>query len=339
MRQRHSRGFTLIELLVVITIIGILIGLLLPAVNRVRETGRRTQCISQLRQIGLAVVNYETQFNRYPAAGYFAPSTSSSDGYTIANFRSGTMFSWMVSILPMIDQQPLSDRFDRTKKATEQVGDPQAIQPEVFLCPSDAAEDLVYEYEGKRFAKGNYAAWTSPYHTDYMNHYPGALISHRFHGHASIRDGHSSTFLMSEVRTRDHKQDERGAWALGWNGASLLAYDAHPPNDSVVTGTPPAGVFFYDGVKSKNFMQPPNHTTGLNTDTLFDCPDQSAAQLLKMPCSKYAGYWSAPPRSQHTGGVNVCYMDGHTAFLVDDVDQTLMAFLVSVDDNQPVSLP
>ncbi len=336
MVEARRSGFTLIELLVVITIIGILMGLLLPAVNRIRETGRRTMCMNHLRQIGLAVVNYETTHSQYPSAGYFDAGPASDAGLRIADFRSGTMFSWIVSLLPFLEQQTLYDQFDTRLPATEQPLDPQRLQPGVLLCPSDASEGLEYEYGGKRFAKGNYAAWSSPYHSDYMNHYPGALISHRPHRNASIRDGVTNTFLASEVRTRPHNRDERGVWALGWNGATLLAYDAHPPNDMVRNGVK-VPRFFYDGAKSANFKQPPNNQTGLNSDTLYECPERAASQLDRMPCSRYAGYWSAPPRSLHPGGVNLVYMDGRTSFLTDEVDQTAMAFLISADAGQVIA--
>ena len=110
--RRRSRGFTLIELLVVIAVIAVLVAILLPAVQQAREAARRTQCKNNLKQIGLALHNYEGSFGRLPAALW--GSTISSGTVTQAidtNFQDDG-FSWMVSILPYIDQAPLYNKIN-----------------------------------------------------------------------------------------------------------------------------------------------------------------------------------------------------------------------------------
>jgi len=122
-RRRPRLGFTLIELLVVISIIGVLVGLLLPAVNAAREAGRRTQCVNNMRQLGLALLNFSSSKNSFPNAGTFAeaPSatlatssiTTSLDG---TNTAAGTwMSNWVVDILPYLDQTDLANAWDHSQ--------------------------------------------------------------------------------------------------------------------------------------------------------------------------------------------------------------------------------
>lgn len=148
LRQRQSDGavlkrpaFTLVELLVVVAVIGILIGLLLPAVQAARESARRTQCSNNLKQIGLATLNYETAYRRLPA-GYVTYATRSGAGPSWAAIDPDTWdaapgWGWASLLLPFIEQGGLSTaiRYDRA------IWDPvnrDAIETRIqtFLCPS-----------------------------------------------------------------------------------------------------------------------------------------------------------------------------------------------------------
>ncbi|MHC4178283.1 MAG: DUF1559 family PulG-like putative transporter, partial [Planctomycetota bacterium] len=222
--MRRRSGFTLIELLVVIAIIGILIALLLPAVQSTREGARRIQCANNLKQLALAMHNYEESHGVLPPSGIVAESSETFD------CRSGKMFSWVVLILPQIELKSLNAEFDSRVSVLSQRTEPQATHLAPLLCPSGSARGKFFRdvglTRGKRFAKGNYAAYVSPFHTDEQPRHPGALVG-TGQPLKNISDGLSNTLMLSEIRVRPHEQDQRGAWALPWTGASLLAFDMH----------------------------------------------------------------------------------------------------------------
>ncbi|AGA30529.1 DUF1559 domain-containing protein [Singulisphaera acidiphila] len=156
-RRRQRLGFTLIELLVVISIIGVLVGLLLPAVNAAREAGRRTQCANNMRQLGLALINFSSSKNTFPNAGTFndtsgASITSSLAPGTIADTVKATwMSNWVVDILPYLDQQDLANAWDHAKPymwSTQSIsGQPANLSIGntalgVLRCPDDSSAQL-----------------------------------------------------------------------------------------------------------------------------------------------------------------------------------------------------
>lgn len=122
-RRRQRLGFTLIELLVVISIIGVLVGLLLPAVNAAREAGRRTQCANNMRQLGLALLNFSSSKNSFPNAGTFyddpaatLATSNISNSFDGTNAVAGSwMKNWVVDILPYLDQQDLANAWDNSQ--------------------------------------------------------------------------------------------------------------------------------------------------------------------------------------------------------------------------------
>ncbi len=134
-RGSRNRGFTLIELLVVIAIIAILIALLLPAVQQAREAARRTQCKNHLKQLGLAIHNYESSALKFPSSGEFTVRTGT-------YFRSFTATSTFMQCLPFIDQAPAYNLYDHSLHYTAGypgVGNTVISSTKVpsFLCPSN----------------------------------------------------------------------------------------------------------------------------------------------------------------------------------------------------------
>jgi prepilin-type processing-associated H-X9-DG protein len=333
--------------LVVIAIIGILVALLLPSVQQAREASRRISCANNLKQLVLATQAYADVQGLLPAAGIVEEKklTYGKVRYPVFDQRSGKMLSWAVLLLPYIEETNLRDQFDFDVSVLEQPNEPQSQSVPLYLCPSDAARGRFYMDQdftlGKWFAKGNYAAYVSPFHSDLQLLYPGALIA-TGQKLAKVTDGTSKTVVFSEVRTREHLQDERGAWALPWNAASLLSLDMH--HDQLRAGGVTAGFLASRAQLIIAQTQVPN-TQGPNSDILVRCPedDLAAAQFDGMPCHPWEwdlglfGYISAAPRSNHIGGVNFALLDGHVGFLSDQVDPLAFAYLIDIHDAQVIS--
>jgi prepilin-type N-terminal cleavage/methylation domain-containing protein len=339
-RRSLIAAFTLVELLVVIAIIGILVSLLLPAIQGAREAGRRTTCQNHIRQVALAVASHESAKSRFPRSGELGPPIDTPlNGLSETELdpRTGRMHNWVIATLPYLEEGALYDQFERTRSLLDQPNNPQSTVLSVLICPSDDARDRIFRHprftKNRAFGKGNYAAYVSPTHVDLQHKQPGALVAHRENRIRHIKDGISKTLLLAEVRTRDDQLDQRGAWALPWAGASVLAFDFHAnyrPNDAYKP--------YYPDLASLGASQPPNNQ-GPNFDMLYHCNEQ-ASQVDRMPCATFTedffpNHWlSAAPRSRHDGGVFVAFLDGHVGFLVDDVDELVMAYLVSIDDQQ-----
>lgn len=125
-RRALRSGFTLVEVLVVIAIIGVLVGLLLPAVQSAREAARRMQCSNNLRQVGLAMHNYESANRRLPA-GWVADRPEGVPGW-----------SWAVALLPYMEQNDVHNRIDTRLEITAPANQPMITQViPTFICPSD----------------------------------------------------------------------------------------------------------------------------------------------------------------------------------------------------------
>ena len=342
--RRCQLGFTLVELLVAIAIIGVLISLLLPAIQAARESARRMQCQNNLKQLATAALNYESTHGQLPPSGIVdlipKQTTSKQITYYYDKFeqRGNLQLSWAVLLLPFIEQQNLHRKFDLSRTVFDQPAAPQSEFLETYMCPSDDARGrMLVDDEltrGARLAKGNYAAFCTPFHTDLQQLHPGALIG-RGQPLKRITDGVSNTLVFSEVRTFDHPQDERGAWALPWTAASLLAFDMHHDVSQAGFDGPFVALPRY-AVQT----QLPNNL-GPNSDMLQICPDLAGSQMEGMPClnanDAQSRWLSAPSRSLHPGGVNVAFLDSHITFIDDAVDAYAMAYMISTVDERTES--
>ena len=348
--RRSFTGFTLVELLVVIAIIGILVALLLPAIQAAREAARRVSCQNNLKNLALAVLTYSDARKGLPPATNAQPAAGSEligDNGLIDN-----ELSWIVQILPQIEEQALYNQFQPSKAiltagtrqgqnlATQ--GNPQEAQPTILLCPSDAARGKSFKetrgvYSAFRFGKGNYAAYVSPVHVTCMRTYSSAMIN-EIQPFGRFVDGTSKTLMLAEVRTRDSETDPRGVWAASWTGGSILAYDMH----AMVGGAAevscngkrnaPYTPIAYPGVDS---LPPNTQAAWSNQDYIRICDDPSSSLFEQMPChDQSATRAAASPRSRHFGGVNAAHIDGSGVWINNDVDLYLMARFVSINDAQ-----
>lgn len=199
MKHLKRSAFTLVELLVVIAIIGILVGMLLPAVQQVREAARRTMCLNNMSQIGLGLHNYEYAFDHFPA-GVIDPKGP------ILSLPMGQHVSFLVQVLPFIEQRGIFDNFDQaagTYAATNAAAREKVIS--VFICPSDYNPTRDDGTAGLNNFAGCHHGSETPIDSDNN----GMLYLNSKVTFADIYDGSSNTILIGE------KLDD-SATALGW---------------------------------------------------------------------------------------------------------------------------
>ena len=340
------KGFTLVELLVVIAIIGILVALLLPAVQSAREAARRAQCQSNLKNLALAVLNYESSRGELPAATIFPEINNG----VIPNIQKRTDFgiSWAIAILPFIEGQALYDSLVLENTST---GAPVAIQNAdnydqrgisvpVFLCPTDGANNQIkYLGHGGNWARGNYAGSVGlgalhsaaplkqrilgPTSSGWNGRTPTAAVTNAFPylvrgvmgPNATVKlrqitDGTSNTIMLGELRSGVNAADPRGTWAFGHAGGNLAAYNGF---NSDASGPNYCGLYA-DDIGGAG-----------GGDIQFSCSDP---ELIADCMSCYGGesnsdFDQATFRSLHVGGVFVAMCDGSVDFVQDTIETSV----------------
>jgi prepilin-type N-terminal cleavage/methylation domain-containing protein len=318
-----KRAFTLVELLVVIAIIGILIALLLPAINAAREAARRVQCQNNLKQWALAVLNYES------ASSIFPPSCSfkNKDPGVIANAKD----NWVIFVLPFSEHVeiykeinhdlPLSDAKNAAARSR--------VIPEL-LCPSDLFNRKPFNGSagqntggmGDNWARGNYAAngglgflsltrgsynAGGPQAPSWLDKNTRGIMGCGCGLRANqVADGLAHTILLAEIRAGLAEYDPRGVWAMsGACPSSLWA----------------CGYFVGDDY-GPNCLTP-------KADDIINCTQLQTAygggpsglQSAGMPCSDGNWTdWQQTARSMHAGGVYVALADGGVHLISDNID-------------------
>jgi prepilin-type N-terminal cleavage/methylation domain-containing protein len=328
----RKRAFTLIELLVVIAIIAILIGLLLPAIQKVREAASRMACTNNLKQIGIALHSYNDANKTLPPGCLLSPQFGWGDE---SNFGP----PWSVMVLPYLEQDPLY----KTVSASVQLykanamsqpfgtlGSPDqgwrsisAVSLNVYKCPSEDLIDLPGQKAGLNWARGNYAANAGPCYPgdafsgncSYRGASPTCNYGRRGGGvmcvnygisvaQLSAADGTSTTVMVNHVRAGPVQSDIRGSWAYSMHGcitANNAVGDCYTPND-----------------------------TGCCSDDVLGCTD---APDIAMGCWS-GGYGQSQARANHTGVTIACMGDGSVRTISNTITEQNWYYMLSRNDGQ-----
>jgi prepilin-type N-terminal cleavage/methylation domain-containing protein/prepilin-type processing-associated H-X9-DG protein len=324
-------AFTLVELLVVITIIGILIALLLPAVQAAREAARRLQCSNNLKQIGLAATNFESQYKALPAGVTFAEKISASPGYALREY------SMFLILQPFIETGNVMATFDFNGRVydTDNLAVTRAQIPG-YLCPSDDGAGRKWRGD---FARSNYAAcfgsanfwglgWTGE--TNYKTLYAGTIYANSDGGSLET-DG---PFRIQAKKTgRDLSEITDGTSHTVMAGEVLAGKVDAYTSDSAGQGGDIRGMWIMIAVGSSCYTHwlTPNSSAGdaLAANRCLDMPAEG------LPCNGLGGNEDngnnyAAARSRHPGGVNVVFIDGHGEFFSDNIDSNLWRGLSTI---------
>lgn len=326
--QRSRSGLTIIEILVSLSIIGLLMALLVPAVQSAREASRRVQCQSRLKEMALALNSFEATRAEFPSA--LTPWPGSNP------VQSDWFYAPHVRLLPYLDQTALYRRFD-LKRTQLFVGDPRTLDEfqnariEAFLCPSDPV-----------IAGTNYRVCMGPgpYETTSAlmpGGGSGAFSAGQVFRPSDFRDGMANTIALSEKLKSPGLLAGYTPEMFWYSGVANLgvpfpALDDMVTNCGALSGVPNeffpfvGGTWFITGYEYTSY----NHAVTPNNETP-DCSVQSTASST----STNGGVFKAS--SHHSGGVHCAFMDGHTKFVSNFTDLRVWRGLSTRVGGEPLS--
>ncbi|MFK8115642.1 MAG: DUF1559 domain-containing protein [Rubripirellula sp.] len=317
MRLKRRTGFTLVELLVVIAIIGIMVGLLLPAVQAAREAARRMQCQNHLRQIALACHNYHSAFKKLPASAVVDRSVT----------NTGNNGSWGVHarILPFLEQDNLFDNVDLSIAWDGQMAIDN-VKIETYACTSDPGSDLVRDPGNDRprlFPTSygfNFGTW---YVYDPQSNIggDGMFFPNSFLRFRDCLDGTTSTLLTSEVKAWNKYLRNGGppTTALPTTAAqiSLIAASASQYKETGHTEWPDGRVH-HTGFTT---VLPPNSRVLYTHEGVEHDIDYNSWQEGKNGIAGNPTYAAITSRSYHLGMVHAALLDGSVNTFTESIEQ------------------
>jgi prepilin-type processing-associated H-X9-DG protein/prepilin-type N-terminal cleavage/methylation domain-containing protein len=325
-------GFTIVELLVVIALIGVLVALLLPAVQSAREAARRAQCLNNLKQLGVASHNYVATEKHFPS-GAIAKTYQGQPSHPQTFYR----WSSLAQLLPHMENQAVRDLLDTSLPLyMPAAGYPVAdrnkagvaqVLPD-FLCPSDLRQPVKSEWGPTNYVAcaGSGAGGGTPFETD------GVFYVNSVTSFAKIEDGSSHTAAMSEsLLGEDTSLDPNSGFGgarpernykftLGFSATADLT-DARcngtqSYNSTTGNGNDPRGFAWCSGeyrCALYNHYYPPNAAN-------FDCITSVTVDPTVPPQKLYSAYGWRTARSAHPGGVNLLYADGSVRFVDNGIN-------------------
>lgn len=339
MVSKKRVGFTLVELLVVIAIIGILVGLLLPAVQAAREAARRMQCSNNVKQIGLAMHNYESAQRTFPMAWWL-----DIPGGTNIAAANGNV--WGFSILPYIEQTNLYNQFDQRYPAMNELGPIALANVEVtkqplnfFKCPSSpyGLEDI---YTGDATSAGLPVTWNcAP--SDYIatTGVRGALANVAYAGNPGGNRG--GALHVSGI--------------YGGPGSSKIGAMTDGTSNTVLVGERTGGPEIYIGTTAASslsalltevngggwgdILNGENWLSGALHARQFDPTANPALYLQEGPCGINCNNIRGRSfHSFHTGGATFGLADGSVQYLSENIDPSIIAALITRSKGETVTL-
>jgi prepilin-type N-terminal cleavage/methylation domain-containing protein len=325
MARNRVRAFTLVELLVVIAIIGALIGLLLPAVQRARESGRRSNCLSNIRQLALAALQHEERFDRYVPLFDELPAQQRQS-------ESGLRFTtWTVLLLPDMERE---EAFNEYAKGERRLPEHYI---ETLVCPSNSTLDRsgsVSTYVANGGAAAS-ARRQQPVNGPFLNrvYNPKAAV---VEGH--WKDGKDHTLAFSEI-SGGGRYD-----IIGWNGVGDSEHKGHEQQEDYLdhdvideekdrVWSPvflwhenPAKCSYINGPRCVCTQPEPMPGCQVLPGTNY-----YTSEPCTFTCNTTDRAPNATASSEHGGGVNVAYGSGRAAFIRDSIDYEVFRALMTLN--------